>query len=179
MQPLQIALLDIELGEGELPLALIALYLLPEESLYIVDANGSRARRVWTDDGAFISGTSWSPDGRTIAYGVDYQAGDAWIEVLLDEGRNAADRPGSMADAQARIAETIAMIEAADVLRLSGLQPETAPASVQCLTLPTGATPVLIRLVIFWSRVLCGSRTCNDTVSVTFVRYKPCRHWTN
>jgi hypothetical protein len=35
------------------------------------------------------------------------------IEVLLDEGRNAADRPGSMADARARIAETIAIVEAA------------------------------------------------------------------
>ena len=53
------------------------------------------------------------------------------IEVLLDEGRNAADRPGSMADAQARIAETIAMIEAADV-------PELDPATPIAHALPQG-----------------------------------------
>ena len=53
------------------------------------------------------------------------------IEVLLDEGRNAADRPGSMADAQARIAETIAMIEAADV-------PELYPATPIAHALPQG-----------------------------------------
>ena len=33
------------------------------------------------------------------------------IEVLLNEGRNAAEHPGSLADAQARIAETIALVE--------------------------------------------------------------------
>ena len=33
------------------------------------------------------------------------------IDILLDEGRNAADRPGSIADARARIAETIAVVE--------------------------------------------------------------------
>jgi hypothetical protein len=32
------------------------------------------------------------------------------IDVLLDEGRNAAEHPGSIADAQARIAETIAIV---------------------------------------------------------------------
>ena len=53
------------------------------------------------------------------------------IEVLLDEGRNAADRLGSMADAQARIAETIAMIEAADV-------PELDPATPIAHALPQG-----------------------------------------
>jgi hypothetical protein len=53
------------------------------------------------------------------------------IEVLLDEGRNVADRTGSMADAQARIAETIAMIEAADV-------PELAPATPIAHALPQG-----------------------------------------
>jgi uncharacterized protein len=53
------------------------------------------------------------------------------IEVLLDEGRNAADRPGSMADAQARIAETIAMIEAEDV-------PELDPATPIAHALPQG-----------------------------------------
>ncbi len=35
------------------------------------------------------------------------------IEALLDEGRNAAERPGSIADARARITETIAVVEAA------------------------------------------------------------------
>ena len=34
------------------------------------------------------------------------------IKVLLDEGRNAANRPGSIADARARIAETVAIVEA-------------------------------------------------------------------
>lgn len=33
------------------------------------------------------------------------------LEVLLNEGRNAAERPGSIADAQARINETIALVE--------------------------------------------------------------------
>lgn len=33
--------------------------------------------------------------------------------VLLDEGRHATERPGSMADAQARIAETIEIVKAA------------------------------------------------------------------
>jgi hypothetical protein len=53
------------------------------------------------------------------------------IGVLLDEGRNAADRPGSMADARARIAETIAMIEAAGM-------PELHPATPIAHTLPQG-----------------------------------------
>lgn len=35
------------------------------------------------------------------------------LQVLLDEGRGAADRPGTIAEAQARIAETIAIVEAA------------------------------------------------------------------
>lgn len=35
------------------------------------------------------------------------------IDLLLDEGRNAAERPGSIADAQMRIAETIVLVEAA------------------------------------------------------------------
>jgi uncharacterized protein len=33
------------------------------------------------------------------------------INVLLDEGRNAGERPGSIADAQARIDETIALLD--------------------------------------------------------------------
>ena len=35
------------------------------------------------------------------------------IAVLLDEGRNAADRPGSIAEARARITETLAVVQAA------------------------------------------------------------------
>ncbi len=35
----------------------------------------------------------------------------ATINVLLDEGRNAGDSPGSIAEAQARIAETIALLD--------------------------------------------------------------------
>ncbi len=35
------------------------------------------------------------------------------VAVLLDEGRNAADRPGSIADARARIAGTVAVVQAA------------------------------------------------------------------
>lgn len=35
----------------------------------------------------------------------------ATVDTLLDEGRNAGDRPGSIADAKARIAETIAMLD--------------------------------------------------------------------
>ena len=35
----------------------------------------------------------------------------ASIETLLNEGRNAQEHPGSMADAQARIAETLALID--------------------------------------------------------------------
>lgn len=35
------------------------------------------------------------------------------VATLLDEGRNAAERPGTIADAQARIAETVAAVETA------------------------------------------------------------------
>ena len=41
------------------------------------------------------------------------QAFPASVAVLLDEGRNAAERPGSIADARARIAETVAVVEVA------------------------------------------------------------------
>jgi hypothetical protein len=36
----------------------------------------------------------------------------ASMEVLLNEGRNAAEHPGTIADARARIAETVALVEA-------------------------------------------------------------------
>lgn len=35
----------------------------------------------------------------------------ASLDALLDEGRNAGERPGTLADAQARIAETLAVVE--------------------------------------------------------------------
>ena len=35
------------------------------------------------------------------------------LQVLLDEGRNGGERPGTMADARGRIAETVAVVEAA------------------------------------------------------------------
>ena len=53
------------------------------------------------------------------------------IEVLLNEGRDATDRPGSMADAHARIAETIAIVAAAGV-------PEVDPATPIAHALPQG-----------------------------------------
>lgn len=36
----------------------------------------------------------------------------ASVELLLNEGRNAGEQPGSLADARTRIAETIALVEA-------------------------------------------------------------------
>lgn len=47
------------------------------------------------------------------------------VDGLLNEGRQAADRPGTIADARARIAETIAMLDgvAADALDRDGAQP--------------------------------------------------------
>lgn len=55
------------------------------------------------------------------------------LEMLLNEGRSAADHPGSIADAQARIRETIAIVEqaAADV-------PDIDPATPIAHTLPQG-----------------------------------------
>ena len=35
------------------------------------------------------------------------------LQALLDEGRNAGERPGTIADARARIAETVAVVETA------------------------------------------------------------------
>lgn len=47
------------------------------------------------------------------------------IKVLLDEGRNAAEQPGSIASARARIAETVAIVEAmaADALEIEPATP--------------------------------------------------------
>lgn len=46
------------------------------------------------------------------------------VEILLNEGRNAAENPGSIADAQVRIAETVALVEAAASSALD-VDPET------------------------------------------------------
>ncbi|MEH6756695.1 MAG: DUF1993 domain-containing protein [Parasphingorhabdus sp.] len=57
----------------------------------------------------------------------------ASIDVLLNEGRNADDHPGSIADAQARIDETVALVESADSDALDGDQERQIAHS-----LPTG-----------------------------------------
>lgn len=53
--------------------------------------------------------------------------------VLVEEGRNAADRPGSIADAQARIAETVALVQAS-----AAAMPTIDPATPIAHTLPQG-----------------------------------------
>ena len=68
--------------------------------------------------------------------GVSRLAGTAFppqTAVLLDEGRNAGDNPGTLAEAQARIAETLAWIEGIDPATL-----ECAPDSAIAHDLPMG-----------------------------------------
>ncbi|MGY4395975.1 hypothetical protein ACVWZA_001148 [Sphingomonas sp. UYAg733] len=55
------------------------------------------------------------------------------VAVLLDEGRNAAERPGTIADARARIAETVAAVEAA-----AAVAPVMDPATLIVHALPQG-----------------------------------------
>lgn len=55
------------------------------------------------------------------------------VRVLLDEGRNAAEHPGSMADARTRIAETIAVVQAA-----AADMPPVDPAAPIAHALPHG-----------------------------------------
>ncbi|MGW8280471.1 DUF1993 domain-containing protein [Sphingomonas aurantiaca] len=55
------------------------------------------------------------------------------LETLLDEGRNAGERPGTLADAQARIVETIAVVEAAAAAGIT-----SAPAAPIAHALPNG-----------------------------------------
>ena len=55
------------------------------------------------------------------------------LETLLDEGRNAGERPGTLSDAQARIAETIAVVEAAAATGIT-----IAPAAPIAHALPNG-----------------------------------------
>lgn len=55
------------------------------------------------------------------------------IEVLLEEGRNAGDHPGSIADAQARIEETLALIRS-----LEGSPDEASTQRTIAHALPNG-----------------------------------------
>lgn len=55
------------------------------------------------------------------------------VAILLDEGRNAAERPGTTGDAQARIAETVAVVEAA-----ASDAPALDPATPIAHALPQG-----------------------------------------
>lgn len=55
------------------------------------------------------------------------------LEILLNEGRNAAERPGSIADARARIGETVALVEAA-----ASNAPDVDPAAPIAHELPMG-----------------------------------------
>lgn len=57
----------------------------------------------------------------------------ASVAVLLDEGRNAAERPGTIADARARISETLAAVEAA-----AAAMPNVDPATPIAHALPNG-----------------------------------------
>ena len=48
-------------------------------------------------------------------YRLKGEAFPASLQLLLDEGRDGGERPGTIADAQARIAETLDLVEAADI----------------------------------------------------------------
>ncbi len=55
------------------------------------------------------------------------------LTALLDEGRNAGERPGTIADARARIAETLTLLE-----QLAGDVPDIDPATPIAHALPQG-----------------------------------------
>jgi hypothetical protein len=57
------------------------------------------------------------------------------LQTLVNEGRTAGERPGTMADAQARIAQSLAVVEAAGTEGIA-IQPETPIAH----SLPNGMT---------------------------------------
>jgi hypothetical protein len=57
------------------------------------------------------------------------------LQALLDEGRNAGEQPGTLADAQARIAETLTVVEAAAVADIA-----IDPATMIAHALPNGMT---------------------------------------
>ena len=55
------------------------------------------------------------------------------VTALLDEGRNAGERPGTIADARARVAETLTLLEA-----IGGTVPDIDPAAPIAHALPQG-----------------------------------------
>lgn len=59
----------------------------------------------------------------------------ASIDTLLDEGRNAGEHPGTIADAQARISQTVAMLD-----RLAPDALDGDPGRTIAHALPTGMT---------------------------------------
>jgi hypothetical protein len=61
------------------------------------------------------------------------QAFPASVELLLEEGRNAAERPGSIADARARISQTITVVE-----EVASEAVDVDPATPIAHALPTG-----------------------------------------
>lgn len=63
------------------------------------------------------------------------------LDALLDEGRNAGERPGTLADARARIGEALAFL---DALPAGALDAEPGDAPL-VLTLPMGMTFDLTR----------------------------------
>ena len=61
------------------------------------------------------------------------EAFPAWVTELLDEGRNAGEQPGTIADARTRIAETLALLET-----VGGDMPPVDPATPIAHALPQG-----------------------------------------
>ena len=67
------------------------------------------------------------------AYRLRGEAFPASVTALLDEGRNAGERPGTIADARARIADTLALLE-----QLRTDMPAIDPAAPIAHALPQG-----------------------------------------
>lgn len=59
----------------------------------------------------------------------------ASLQTLLDEGRNAGERPGTLADARARIAETLTVVESSAAAGIA-----IDPATMIAHALPNGMT---------------------------------------
>lgn len=84
-----------------------------------------KAQRASGEEAETLLSARIAPDMFPLATQVRFACVQAWeavsrlkgedfpdvIDTLLDEGRNAGDHPGTMADAQARIGETIAMLD--------------------------------------------------------------------
>lgn len=106
-----------------------------------------KARAAADDDGATLLSARLAPDMLPLATQVRFACVQAWeavhrltgqpfpamIDALLDEGRNAGAHPGTVAEAQARIAETIAMLD-----RLAPDALDGDPARTVVHALPTG-----------------------------------------